>query len=219
MGQLNKRICSHRYEINHGGNQLLYRHFNESDHSILSMKVRIIEKIYHHTNSNKLSTPYRRRREEHWIKKLCTATPYGCNDKIDSIGNLTSPSCNNINVMNIFEKSPRRKRSHGHRHYSPPSINNISFTDLLQYMHKPLGIHYIRTKLFSISLPILNKLINKCHEVNYTDFNSIEYRLTSIIMDIAKHRLFKPVQHNKEMEEKRSFLKVFFANKGIDAFN
>ena len=63
MGQLNKRICGHRFEINHGGNQLIYRHFNQTDHSILSMRVRIIEKIYHHTNSGKLSTPYRQKRD------------------------------------------------------------------------------------------------------------------------------------------------------------
>ena len=78
----------HRFQINHGGNQLLYRHFNLPDHSILSMKVRILEKIYHPTNNPSLSTPFRRKREEHWIRQLGTAAPYGCNDHIDSIGNL-----------------------------------------------------------------------------------------------------------------------------------
>ena len=33
--------------------------FNLPDHSILSMGVIVIEKIYHHTNSPSLSTPYR----------------------------------------------------------------------------------------------------------------------------------------------------------------
>jgi hypothetical protein len=37
------------------------------------MKVRIIEKIYHHTNSPILSTPYRTDRELFWIKELGTA--------------------------------------------------------------------------------------------------------------------------------------------------
>jgi hypothetical protein len=43
----------------------------------LTMKVRIIEKIYHHTNSPILSTPYRTDRELFWIKELGTAMPYG----------------------------------------------------------------------------------------------------------------------------------------------
>ena len=37
-GQLRNRISGHRYEINHGSNQLLYQHFNLPDHSILSLK-------------------------------------------------------------------------------------------------------------------------------------------------------------------------------------
>ena len=43
-GSLNKRMSGHRFQINNGGQQLLYKHFNSPDHSILSMKVRIIEK-------------------------------------------------------------------------------------------------------------------------------------------------------------------------------
>ena len=68
------------------------------------MKVRIIEKIYHHTNSSILSTPYRTDRELLWIKELGTAMPYGCNDNIKGVGNLSSPGCNEINVMSLFNK-------------------------------------------------------------------------------------------------------------------
>ena len=49
------------------------------------MKVRIIEKIYHHTNSSMLSTPYRTDRELLWIKELGTAMPCGCNDNIKGV--------------------------------------------------------------------------------------------------------------------------------------
>ena len=56
-GELRKRMNGHRSSINTGGNQLLYKHFNLPDHSVLSMKVRILEKIYHPTNSPGLSTP------------------------------------------------------------------------------------------------------------------------------------------------------------------
>jgi hypothetical protein len=30
--------------------------------------------------------------------------PYGCNDNIKGVGNLSSPGCNEINVMSLFEK-------------------------------------------------------------------------------------------------------------------
>ena len=120
----------HRFQINHGGNQLLYRHFNLPDHSILSMKVRILEKIYHPTNNPILSTPFRRKREEHWTRQLGTAAPYGCNDHIDSIGNLTSPGCQSVNVLNLFDRTSRRHRSHGSRKYNKPEIHDVSFDGL-----------------------------------------------------------------------------------------
>ena len=107
----------------HGGNQLLYRHFNLPDHSILSMKVRILEKIYHPTNNPSLSTLFCRKREEHWIRQLGTAAPYGCNDHIDSIGNITSPGCQSVNVLNLFDRTSRRHRSHGSRKYNKPCCN------------------------------------------------------------------------------------------------
>lgn len=116
-GSLNKQISGYRFQINDCGQQLLYKHFNSTYHSVLSMKVRILEKIYHHTNSPSLSTPFCRQREEFWIRKLGTAFPYGCNDNIESVGNLSSPKCNTVNVMGLYNNTMRRKHSHGHRSY------------------------------------------------------------------------------------------------------
>ena len=58
IGELRKRMNEHRSSINTGGNQLLYKHFNLPDHSVLFMKVRILEKIYHRTNSPGLAHPF-----------------------------------------------------------------------------------------------------------------------------------------------------------------
>jgi hypothetical protein len=43
---------------------------------------------------------------------------------------------------------------------------------------------------------------------------SNEYKRTAIVLDIAGHRLFKPVGITKDEKNKRSFLKLSFANKG-----
>lgn len=90
--RLNLRINDHRSNVNApNNNKFLYEHFNQPEHSIVSMKVRIIEKIYHSTNDAILSTPYRLQREDFWIRELGTAIPYGCNDKIDGVDILSSP--------------------------------------------------------------------------------------------------------------------------------
>ena len=48
---------------------------------------------------------------------------------------------------------------------------------------------------------------------------STEQRLHCIIQDIALHRLYKPVRSNSPVDKKRSFMKIHFDNKGLDAIN
>ena len=218
-GRLNKRISSHRFQIVHNGKQLLYQHFDLPNHSILSMGVIVIEKIYHHTNSPNLSTHYRRERKEFWIKELGTASPYGCNDNVSSVGNLTSPSCSNVNVMNLFPSFKRRRRSDDQRHYTSPKKNQVSFSDLLDLIFKPLGVHLIRTRLFSLSLQSLNTLFNECLQASYSDQSSVEYKVNSIILDIGNCRLFRPVNSSIPLDTSDKFLHLNFANKGIDAID
>jgi hypothetical protein len=119
----------HRSGIINNINDIVYQHFNQPDHSILSMRVLIIEKIYHRTNNPNLATPLRRQQEDYWIWELRTATQYGCNDKMYGIDILSSPICRSVNVMYIFNSSPRRKRSHGHRQYTFPILHDVSLND------------------------------------------------------------------------------------------
>jgi len=57
-------------------------------------------KIYqqYRTNNPNLATSPRGQKEDYWIRALGTATSYGCNDKIDGIGILSSPICRSVNV-------------------------------------------------------------------------------------------------------------------------
>ena len=46
-----------------------------------------------------------------------------------------------------------------------------------------------------------------------------EYKLTAIVLDITGHRFSKPVGIKKIERDKRSFLKLSFANNGLDGIN
>ena len=59
----------------------------------------------------------------------------------------------------------------------------------------------------------------QCLVNNVTNSNSNEYKLTAIFMDIAGHRHFKTVVIKKDEIDKRSFLKLSFANKSFDGIN
>ena len=154
------------------------------------MTVRILEKIYHHTNNPTLSTPFRRQREDHWIKTLDTAFPYGRNDHVKNLGNLTSPMAYHVNVMRHFPNAQRRKRSHGHRSYQRPHIRYVTLRSLLPYICQQLGPHHIRTKLYFAPLKVLNKLLEDVKASSHLDYSTPEYRLNAMIMDVAHHRLF-----------------------------
>ena len=110
---LRSRMNGHRSAIKTGGQSLLHRHFHQPDHSVDDMRVQILEKVYHSSENPTLLTSLCRTRELFWIKELGTAKPYGFNDQIKGVGTLSSISCKKTNIYSLFNKQPRRKRSHG----------------------------------------------------------------------------------------------------------
>ena len=89
---------------------------------------------------------------------------------------MSSPGCNEINTI------PRTKRSECHKRIQHANVKKSSkprtlqntFNDLLSNIQKLLGMHHIRTILFSLP-------------VNYLkDHVSPKYRLSSIICDVRQ---------------------------------
>jgi hypothetical protein len=97
---------------------------------------------------------------------------------------------------------PRTKPSHGHKRIQHPNVKSSSkprtlqdtFNDLLSNIQKPLGIHHIRTILFSLPVNYLKDLRDFGLDKGGVDPFSPKYRLSSIICDVASFRLFKPVR-------------------------
>ena len=180
------------------GQSLLHRHFHQLDHSVEDIRVQILEKIYHSSENPTLITTIRRTRELFWIKELGTAKPYGFNDQIKGVSTLSSISCKKSNIYSLFNKQPRRKRSHEKRHYNKrapqPDVTMSTLVDLVDMTEKPEGVHKINSKLFSISFPQLRHLQEVALESTNFECFSSEYRVTAIILDIAHYRLFRPVE-------------------------
>ena len=143
----------HRSAIIKGGQSLLHRHFHQPDHSVDDMRVQILEKVYYSSENPTLFTSLRRTRELFWIKELGTAKPYGFNDQIKGVGTLSSISCKKTNIYSLFNKQPRRKRSHGKRRYykraPQPDITMSTLVDLVDMIEKPEGQHQIVLHIIS----------------------------------------------------------------------
>ena len=151
---LRSRLNDHRSAIKKEGQSLLHRHFHQS---VDSLRVQILEKLYHSSGSPSLSTPLRRELELCWIKELGTAKPYGFNDQIKGVGTLSSTSCKKTNVYTLSNKHQRRKRSHGKRHYNKkapqPECSIDTLITLIDMIDQPEGFHKIKTHLIQFHLP------------------------------------------------------------------
>ena len=136
---------------------------------------------------------------------------------------MSSISCKKTNIYGLFNKQPRRKRSHGKRHYNKRApqtdVTTSTLVDLVDRIEKPEGVHKINTKLFSISFPQLCCLQELALESPNFDYSSAEYGVIVIILDIASYRLFRPVRSDVPAEKPKHFLKIKFLNKSVDAIN
>ena len=54
---------------------------------------------------------------------------------------LSNLFCRSVNVMDMLNSAPRRKRSHDHGHYASLMLHDVSLNYLLPFMQKPLGMH------------------------------------------------------------------------------
>ena len=69
-GSLGSRMGGHRSAIRGGGQGLHHRHFHRPDHSVDDMRVQILEKVYHSSESPALLASLRGTRELFWIRGL-----------------------------------------------------------------------------------------------------------------------------------------------------
>ena len=143
--------------------------------------------------------------------------------KSKGVSTLSSISCKNTNIYSLFNKQPRRKRSHGKRHYNKrapqPDVAMSTLVDLVDMIEKSEGVHKINAKLFSISFPQLRGLQELALESTNFDYSSAEHRVTAIILGIANYRFFRPVRSDVQAEKPKHFIKIKFLNKAVDTIN
>ena len=114
--KLSKRLSGHRSAIKKHANTFIAKHFNQPGHSVADILIQPIEKIELLPGESDEDVTIRRLgRERFWMLELGTVYPYGLNDRLQSVGNVSKNLKNNINVFSLLNKHKRRKRSHGRR--------------------------------------------------------------------------------------------------------
>ena len=121
------RFCRHiKYK------NLVYQHLNKHKHDIEFIIVQPLEIVKSaRGQSHKQHEKERKVCELSWIKKLQMAYPFGLDDNIMGLGNI---STSNIDIMDIVFKKSRNRRSHGkqiNRNKRKFHQNSFSLSNLL----------------------------------------------------------------------------------------
>ena len=115
--KVSERLSGHRSSIKKHANTFIARHFNLPGHTVDDIGIQPIEHITQSPGETELDVTIRRLdRERFWMLELGTMYPYGLNDRLQHVGNVShSYVRSRNNVFNLFNRHQRRKRSHGRR--------------------------------------------------------------------------------------------------------
>ena len=193
----------------------LAEHFRQRGHAYNDLSVQIIEKL-DTTGNDKEDKALRLQREKFWMTELCTIFPFGLNDKVHGIGNV-SQTTNDIHASMLFNKHKRKPRSHGHRKNNKRSLHQTTAESIDELVKNDrYCLHQVKCALYSLPLSLLHKINEEALQKYFSgNILDISYYLIS---EISYNRLFKPVMLSSS-QPPRYFLKLDFDNKGIDAIN
>ena len=136
-------------------------------HTMDDIRIQPIEHITRNPGETEKDITIRRLdRERFWMLELGTMYPYGLNNRLQHVGNVShSPVRSRNNVFNLFHRHQRRNRSHGHR--SNSSRTSEITLDLLRNLYNGGqghgNLHRLLTTLHSARLPMqicINYLLN-----------------------------------------------------------
>ena len=121
--KLRNRLNNHRSSLKRLPNLYLYHHFSSDGHTVDDISIMPIEEIEHSDGAN--VTSLRLEREDYWCRELCTYYPYGLNDNVRGVGNISKKP--GLVVNELFHKQNRkfRKRS-GHRRRNKRSVSDLA---------------------------------------------------------------------------------------------
>ena len=84
--RLSCRMNNHRNRLTTLTNLYLYHHFTSHGHSEDDISIMPIEEI---TSDRVSASAKRMEREDYWCRELCTFYPYGLNDNVRKVGNIS----------------------------------------------------------------------------------------------------------------------------------
>ena len=214
------RFNNHRNRLKQLCGLYLYHHFSSDGHTLDDISIMPIEEVVSEPDDGITLGCKRLQREEFWYRELCTIYPYGLNDNVKGVGNV-SKSDGELIVYALFNKSERKFRKRKpHRRRRRVTSNEVSEQiKSVVFGYKSTGFTFrLRSYLMGlakykmkIAADVISTLVIDEH---------IPTRVMLLVNDLMAYR-FKitvtPRLKNVEREDtNKCFMNVMFHNKGMD---
>ena len=222
MGQeLRRRMNNHRNRIKNLQPQPLYKHFNSDGHSLDDLTIQPIEEVVLEPGENMSIHSKRLAREDFWMREIKTIQPYGLNDNVKGVGNISKHYVEPV-VWSFFRRCLRRRKRKPRQHPRDPKPSNVDPYDwLIQQIGNYKSMCFLKSyisNLFSCKISFIKQI--RIFVNNLLPLNDFPPHLLWIAKDIARFRSGEAVHipEGTRVGEKH-FLKVTFHNKGIEMVN
>ena len=161
-------------------------------------------------------------REDYWYRELCTLYPYGLNDNVRGVGNL-SKCGHNIVVHTLFNKHQRKFRKRNAR----TRKRKIDLGALATQFDNVLSAYKFSDFMYNLKCLILS-LPNKCMIAlsdmidNWLTGNDVPDRIAVLTQDLMAYKKRSPrmetacINVGRDSTNSNGFMTVCYHNKGIE---
>ena len=219
---LRRRFNNHRNRMKQLSDLYLYHHFCSDGHGAEDVSIMPIEEVVLTPGDNMSLASKILQREEYWYKELCTIYPYGLNDNVRGLGNVSRKMGQGIVIYTLFNRQTHKYRKRTKKKRKKPKHDEIGqqVTNLLR-MYRSRGFSF-ELRTYVLSLP-RKSLLTVMHAIEtLQNDSSIPRRVALMVKDLITHRnrVHIPIVHD-EISEKcpSNYLKLFFHNKGVEMLN
>ena len=201
-------------------NLYLYHHFSSDGHTEDDISIMPIEEVTPSDRAN--VTSLRLEKEDYWCRELCTYYPYGLNDNVRGVGNISKKP--ELVVNELFHKRDRkfRKRS-GCRRRRKLSVSDLT-SSLEICLHEYMSCFFVfNVRTFVLGLPV------KWMGVVWSIFecwrqkHEVPDRIAVLLKDLIafKRRVLQINECNGDKEARKAsgYMSILYHNKGIDMVN
>ena len=112
---LRSRMNNHRHKLNQMCDLFLYQQFCSNDHNQDDIIIMPIEEVSLEEGECLSLASKQLQREEYWYKELATIYPYGLNDNVKNLGNISKKGTENVVVWSLFNKKNQENSKNAHK--------------------------------------------------------------------------------------------------------